>query len=99
MADLSRFPITHRWPARHPERLQLYSLPTPNGVKVAILLEELGSLVAITGIAWDSFDAADLERSAEAVAGLLRGLPFDSVEILREPRGDAAGHPAVVTIL
>lgn len=61
-----------------------------------ILLEELGSLVAIPGIAWDSFDAADLERSAEAVAGLLRGLPFDSVEILREPRGDAPGHPAVV---
>ncbi|KTT56905.1 glutathione S-transferase [Pseudomonas oryzihabitans] len=42
MADLSRFPITQRWPAQHPERLQLYSLPTPNGVKVAILLEELG---------------------------------------------------------
>ncbi|GAC1036775.1 glutathione S-transferase N-terminal domain-containing protein [Pseudomonas sp. No.117] len=42
MADLSSFPITRRWPAQHPERLQLYSLPTPNGVKVAILLEELG---------------------------------------------------------
>jgi len=35
-------PITQKWPARHPERLQLYSLPTPNGVKVSILLEELG---------------------------------------------------------
>ena len=42
MTDLSRFPITRKWPARHPERLQLYSLPTPNGVKVSILLEELG---------------------------------------------------------
>ncbi len=42
MADLSRFPITHKWPARHPDILQLYSLPTPNGVKVSILLEELG---------------------------------------------------------
>lgn len=42
MADLSRFPITRRWPAKHPDRLQLYSLPTPNGVKVSILLEELG---------------------------------------------------------
>ncbi|MCU7370910.1 glutathione S-transferase N-terminal domain-containing protein [Paucibacter sp. O1-1] len=39
---LSAFPITRRWPAQHPERLQLYSLPTPNGVKVSILLEELG---------------------------------------------------------
>ncbi|WP_119964517.1 glutathione S-transferase N-terminal domain-containing protein [Simplicispira lacusdiani] len=42
MADLSDFPITRKWPARHPERLQLYSLPTPNGVKAAILLEETG---------------------------------------------------------
>ncbi|MGM9482062.1 glutathione binding-like protein [Roseateles sp. NT4] len=42
MTDLSRFPITQKWPAAHPERLQLYSLPTPNGVKVAIALEEIG---------------------------------------------------------
>jgi GST-like protein len=42
MPDLSDFPITRRWPASHPERLQLYSLPTPNGVKVSIMLEELG---------------------------------------------------------
>jgi len=40
--DLSSFPITRKWPARHPERLQLYSLPTPNGVKVSIMLEETG---------------------------------------------------------
>jgi GST-like protein len=40
--DLSAFPITRKWPARHPERLQLYSLPTPNGVKVSIMLEETG---------------------------------------------------------
>ena len=39
---LSAFPITTRWPARHPDRLQLYSLPTPNGVKVSIALEETG---------------------------------------------------------
>ena len=42
MADLSVFPITRRWPAAHPERLQLYSVPTPNGVKVSIMLEETG---------------------------------------------------------
>ncbi len=42
MTDLSRFPITKKWPAQHPDRLQLYSLPTPNGVKVSIALEELG---------------------------------------------------------
>ncbi|MEG3089236.1 glutathione S-transferase family protein [Sphingomonas sp. PB4P5] len=42
MNDLSTFAITRRWPAEHPDRLQLYSIPTPNGVKVSILLEELG---------------------------------------------------------
>jgi GST-like protein len=42
MSSLSAFPITRRWPAQHPDRLQLYSLPTPNGVKVSIMLEEIG---------------------------------------------------------
>ena len=41
-ADLSAFPITTKWPARHPDRIQLYSRPTPNGVKVSIMLEETG---------------------------------------------------------
>ena len=41
MADLSAFPITRRWPPRHPDRFQLYSLDTPNGVKVSIMLEEI----------------------------------------------------------
>lgn len=42
MADLSAFPVTRQFPPQHPDWLQLYSLPTPNGVKVSILLEELG---------------------------------------------------------
>ena len=42
MTKLADFPIHSKWPAQHPERLQLYSLPTPNGVKVPILLEEIG---------------------------------------------------------
>ena len=42
MSDLSAFPITQRWPAQHPDKIQLYSLPTPNGVKVSIMLEETG---------------------------------------------------------
>ena len=42
MPDLLAFPITRRWPPRFPDRLQLYSLPTPNGVKVSIMLEETG---------------------------------------------------------
>jgi len=31
-----------RWPVQYPERLQLYSVATPNGVKVAVMLEETG---------------------------------------------------------
>ena len=42
MPDLSAFPTAARWPARHPGRLQLYSMPTPNGVKIPIMLEEIG---------------------------------------------------------
>ena len=42
MPNLTNFPITRKWPAQHPDRLQLYSLPTPNGVKVSIMLEETG---------------------------------------------------------
>jgi len=42
MPALTDFPITAKWPAQHPDRIQLYSLPTPNGVKVSIMLEETG---------------------------------------------------------
>ena len=42
MTDLSAFPVTRRWPAQHPDRLQYYGLPTPNGVKISIMLEETG---------------------------------------------------------
>ena len=42
MHVISDFPITKRWPPAYPDRLQLYSLPTPNGVKVSIMLEEIG---------------------------------------------------------
>jgi GST-like protein len=50
---LSRFAITSKWPARHPERLQLYSLPTPNGVKAAIMLEEIGLPYEVHRVAFD----------------------------------------------
>lgn len=56
MADLSRFPVTRKWPAQHPDRLQLYSLATPNGVKVSILLEELGLPYEVHRVAFDSND-------------------------------------------
>jgi len=56
MTDLSAFPITKKWPARHPDRIQLYSLPTPNGVKVSILLEETRLPYEVHRV---SFDAKD----------------------------------------
>ena len=42
MSKLSEFPITRRWPPSNPEVIQLYSFPTPNGVKASIALEEMG---------------------------------------------------------
>ncbi len=53
---LSAFPVTSKWPPRHPERLQLYSLPTPNGVKISIALEETGLPYEVHRV---SFDARD----------------------------------------
>ena len=56
MADLSDFPITRKWPAQHPDRLQLYSLPTPNGVKVSIMLEETGLPYEVHLVSFDTQD-------------------------------------------
>ncbi|BBP81208.1 glutathione S-transferase [Pseudomonas sp. Pc102] len=56
MTDLSAFPITHKWPAQHPDRLQLYSLPTPNGVKVSIMLEEIGLPYEAHKVSFDTND-------------------------------------------
>jgi GST-like protein len=56
MPDLSNFPITAKWPAQHPDRLQLYSLPTPNGVKVSIMLEEIGLPYEAHRVSFDSQD-------------------------------------------
>ena len=53
MTDLSSFAITRKWPAQHPDRLQLYSLPTPNGVKVSIMLEETGLPYEVHKVAFD----------------------------------------------
>jgi len=77
--DLSAFPITQKWPAEHPERVQLYSLPTPNGVKVSIMLEE-------TGLAYEphrvSFDANE-QKSPE----FLSLNPNGKIPAILDPRG------------
>ena len=56
MNDLSAFPITRKWPARHPDRIQLYSLPTPNGVKASIMLVETGLPYEPHQVRFDSND-------------------------------------------
>jgi GST-like protein len=56
MTDLSDFAITKKWPAAHPDRLQLYSLPTPNGVKVSIALEETGLPYEVHLVRFDAND-------------------------------------------
>ncbi|CAM5502163.1 glutathione binding-like protein [Eoetvoesiella caeni] len=61
MTDLSAFPITKKWPAQHPDRIQLYSLPTPNGVKVSIMLEEMGLLYEPHLVKFDTHDQTSPE--------------------------------------
>jgi GST-like protein len=79
MTDLSSFSVTRKWPAQHPERLQLYSLPTPNGVKVSILLEE-------TGLPYEahlvSFDTND-QMSPEFVGTF----PNNKIPAIIDPEG------------
>ena len=84
MADISQYPITRKWPAQHPERIQLYSLPTPNGVKVSIMLEE-------TGLPYEPhrmrFDAND-QLSAE----FLSLNPNNKIPAILDPQGPG-GRP------
>jgi GST-like protein len=79
LADLSAFPITKKWPARDPGRLQLYSLPTPNGVKVSVMLEE-------TGLAYEphlvSFETHD-QLSPE----FLSLNPYGKIPAILDPNG------------
>jgi GST-like protein len=84
MNDLTAFPITKKWPAQHPDRLQLYSLPTPNGVKVSVMLEE-------TGLPYEphlvNFDTDD-QLSAE-----FRSLnPYGKIPAILDP-GGPGGQP------
>lgn len=52
-APLDAFPVTRKWPPLHPDRLQLYSMPTPNGVKPAIFLEETGLPYEVHRVAFE----------------------------------------------
>src|SRR4051812_23165686 len=84
MTDLSAFPITKKWPAAHPERLQLYSLPTPNGVKVSIMLEETGLPYEPHLVRFDTDD----QRSPE----FLSLNPNNKIPAIIDPQGPG-GRP------
>jgi GST-like protein len=79
LTDLAAFPITRKWPAQHPDRIQLYSLPTPNGVKVSVMLEE-------TGLPYEPhlvrFDANE-QRSPE----FLSLNPYGKIPAILDPNG------------
>ena len=79
MSDLSAFPITRRWPARHPERIQLYSTATPNGVKVSIMLEE-------TGLPYDAH-AIDIGANETWTPEFLTLNPNGKIPAIIDPNG------------
>lgn len=79
MTDLSAFPVTRKWPARHPDRLQLYSLATPNGVKASIMLEETGLPYEVHRVSFDSGDQHTPEyRSLN---------PYEKIPAILDPNG------------
>jgi GSH-dependent disulfide-bond oxidoreductase len=84
MTKLSAFPITQRWPAKHPERLQLYSLPTPNGVKVSIMLEEIGLPYEVHVI--------DFNKGDQRTAEFLSLNPNGKIPAILDPDGPG-GEP------
>lgn len=87
MSDLVAFPITRKWPAQHPQRLQLYSLPTPNGVKVAIMLEE-------TGLPYEAH-AVRFDRNEQMSPEFLSGNPNNKIPVILDPQGPG-GQPLVL---
>lgn len=79
MADLSGFPITKLWPAANPDIIQLYSFPTPNGVKVSIMLEE-------TGLAYEPH-AVDITKNQTWGPEYLSLNPNGKIPAIIDPNG------------
>jgi len=84
MIDLSAYPITQKWPATHPDRLQLYSLPTPNGVKVSIMLEE-------TGLPYEAH-LVSFETNDQMSPAFLSLNPNNKIPAILDPQGPG-GRP------
>ena len=79
MTDLSAFAITKKWPAQHPDRLQLYSLPTPNGVKASIMLEETGLPYEVHKVSFDTNDQLSPEFKSLN--------PYGKIPAILDPNG------------
>jgi GST-like protein len=87
MMDLTAFPVTGKWPAQHPDRLQLYSLPTPNGVKVSVMLEECGLAYEPHLVRFDRNDQMSPE--------FLSVSPNNKIPAILDPQGPG-GQPLVL---
>jgi GST-like protein len=79
MPDPAVFPIARQWPAQHPDRLQLYSFPTPNGVKVSIMLEEIG-------LPYEAH-AVNIMQNENKSAGFLALNPNGKIPAIVDPNG------------
>ena len=84
MAHLNDFPITQKWPAQHPERIQLYSLNTPNGVKASIMLEE-------TALPYEAH-LVDITKGDQTTPEFLSLNPNNKIPALIDPNGPG-GQP------
>lgn len=85
MAALDAFPITRKWPPRHPERIQLYSLTTPNGVKAAIALEE-------TGLPYEAH-RVEFEKKDQLSPEFVAVFPNNKIPALIDPNGPSGPLP------
>jgi len=79
VTDLASFPITRKWPPQHPERLQLYSLATPNGVKASVMLEE-------TELAYEPH-LVDFATNDQLSPEFLSLNPYGKIPAIIDPQG------------
>ncbi|MDR5653416.1 glutathione S-transferase N-terminal domain-containing protein [Ruixingdingia sedimenti] len=79
MPELDDFALTRRWPPRTPGAIQLYSFPTPNGVKISIALEELG-------LAYDAH-AVSIVKGDQFDPGFLDIAPNNKIPAIIDPQG------------
>jgi GSH-dependent disulfide-bond oxidoreductase len=87
LPSLSDFPITRRWPPKHDDRIQLYSLNTPNGVKASIMLEE-------TGLPYEAH-LVDFSKNDQKTSEFLSLNPNGKIPAMIDPKG-TDGRPVAL---